>query len=287
MDKKYTKSQKTVLWIVFGIFSIYALSLIFPFIWMLVNSFKTNSEFFNNIWALPSKLTFSNYKNVFSYRMYTQTGSYGIFQMFIFSIIITLAATLVNTLLSAMAAYVVARYEFRGRNLIYSVAVFTLIMPVVGTLPAQFRLMQNLRLHNTVLGLLVLYSGAFGFTFFILHGYFKNLSHTYTEAALVDGANDFQVFTRIMLPMARPVLVSTAIIYAIEIWNDYITPSLYLKNYPTLAVGVRYLSQSMLSQGAYSEMFATMIISIMPILIVFVVFRKTIMENMIAGGIKG
>lgn len=283
----YSTPAKIILWVIFIIFSVYAFTLIFPFAWMFVNSFKTNQEFFTNVWALPQSFSFRNYTSVLGYNMQTSAGTFNITHMFLLSVGITLAATVINTLLSTMAAYVIARYKFKGRNLLYSVALFTLIMPIVGTLPAQFRLMQNLGLYNTIIGILILYSGSFGFTFFIMHGYFKNISPTYAEAAFVDGASDFQVFLRIMLPMAKPIMISLAIIYGIGIWNDYITPSIYLKNYPTLAVGIRYLTQTMVSTGAYAEMFATMIISIVPILAIFIAFRNTIMENMVAGGLKG
>ena len=283
----YSTPAKIILWVIFVIFSVYAFTLIFPFAWMFVNSFKTNQEFFTNVWALPQSFSFRNYTSVLGYNMQTSAGTFNITHMFILSVGITLAATVINTLFSTMAAYVIARYKFKGRNLLYSVALFTLIMPIVGTLPAQFRLMQNLGLYNSVIGILILYSGSFGFTFFIMHGYFKNISPTYAEAAFVDGASDFQVFLRIMLPMAKPIMISLAIIYGIGIWNDYITPSIYLKNYPTLAVGIRYLTQTMVSTGAYAEMFATMIISIVPILAIFIAFRNTIMENMVAGGLKG
>ncbi len=287
MHKYYSTGARILLWVIFAIFAVYALTLIFPFVWMLINSIKTNQEFFTDIWALPKGFKIENYFNAFSYSMQTASGSYNLLTMFLVSVGITLTATVVNTLLSTMAAYVVARYKFPGRNLLYSLALFTLIMPVVGTLPAQYRLMQTIGLYNTIPGLLVLYSGSFGFTFFIMHGYFKNVSETYAEAAFVDGASDFQVFTKIMVPMARPIMISMAIIYGIGIWNDYVTPSIYLKSVPTLAVGIRYLTQTMTSSGAYAEMFAAMIISIVPIIAIFIAFRKTIMENTIAGGIKG
>lgn len=285
--KKYTIGQKVILWIVFIIFGIYALTLLFPFIWMFINSFKTNKEFFENIWAFPKKPHFANYANVFGYKMKTSAGEFNMMTMFLISVLITSLATIINTMLSTMAAYVIARYKFFGRGILYATALFTLIMPVVGTLPSQYRLMQNLKLYNTIIGILVLYSGSFGFTFFIMHGYFKNISNTYAEAAFIDGASDFQVFYKIFLPMSKPIMVAMAIIYSIGIWNDYITPSIYLKDYPTLAVGIRYLTQTMVSKGAYSEMFASMIVAVVPILVVFIIFRKTIMENTVAGGLKG
>lgn len=282
--RKFSPLQKVVLWIVFVIFAVYAFTLIVPFMWMLVNSFKSNSEFFADIWALPKQFNFDNYISVFTN---FSVGRYNLFTMFLVSVGITLAATIINTLLSAMAAYVVAKYENWVTKTIYSIAIFTMIMPVVGTLPAQYRLMQSLQLVNTVPGLLILYANAFGFTFFIMHGYFKSLSWTYAEAAFVDGANDFQVFFGVMLPMARPVAISMSVIYAIGVWNDYVTPSIYLRSVPTMAVGIRTLTQTMIASGGYAEMFATMILSIIPILIVFIIFQKAIMENTVAGGIKG
>jgi raffinose/stachyose/melibiose transport system permease protein/N-acetylglucosamine transport system permease protein len=287
--KKFTPIRKIVMWVVFVIFAIYAFTLVFPFVWMLINSLKTNSEFFQgDIWSLPKKITFENFIGAFNnYSIYRQGREYGLFSMFLTSIIITVSATIINTVLSTMTAYVIAKYNFFGKKVIYSIAIFTMIMPIVGTLPTQYQLMKNLHLINSIPGILVLYSGCFGFTFFIMHGYFSSVSWTYAEAAFIDGASDFQVFWHVMLPMARPIMVSLGIIYAIGIWNDYVTPSIYLQDMPTLSVGLRTLSQLMISNGAYSEMFAAMIIAILPILIVFVVFQKTIMENTLAGGIKG
>jgi ABC-type glycerol-3-phosphate transport system permease component len=290
MFKKIAKAPKQTIVksIVFIIFAIYALSLIFPFAWMLVNSFKENKEFFKNIWALPNSFYLGNYMRVFTdFKVDTPKGSFNLLQMFLISIFVTVGGTFLNIMVSSMAAYVIAKYKFKGSNLIYSVAIFIMIVPIVGTLPSQYRLMQDLGLYNTIIGLFVLYSGGFGFNFFMMHGFFKSISWTYAEAAFVDGASDFKVFYKIMIPLAKPSMISLAIIHAIGLWNDFTTPSIYLKNYPTLAVGIRALTAKMVATGAYAEMFATMIISIIPIIILFVAFQKTIMENTFAGGIKG
>ena len=270
------------------IFAVYAFTLIFPFVWMLVNSFKTNQEFFINIWALPKQFRVDNYLRVITdFQVFRETGSFNIVKMFGISIFVTFVGTIVSLTVSSMVAYVVAKYKFPGSTFLYSLSVFVLIVPVVGTLPSQYLLMQNLGLYNTFLGLFVLYSGGFGFNFLFLYGFFRNISWTYAEAAFVDGATDFQVFYKVMLPLAKPSIIALGVIHSIGLWNDYITPSIYLKNYPTLAVGLRSLSAAMLAKGAYAEMFATMIISILPILIIFIIFQKTIMENTVVGGLKG
>ena len=283
-----TTPQRIVKWIVFIIFAFYAMTLLFPFAWMLLNSFKTNSDFVRNIWGFPKKIIFDNYINAFIKTTIPVSGKkYNIASMFGFSIFITLSATVINTFLSTCVAYVVAKYKFVGRNILFSIALFALILPTAGTLVAQYKLMTALKLTNTIVGLLILYSGSFGFTFFIMQGIFKGISWTYAEAAFIDGASDFKVFIKIMIPMAWPTMVSLAVIYSIGIWNDYTTPSLYLRKYPTLAVGMRNLTDSLQKRGAYSEMFAAMLVSLIPILVLFISFQKTIMENTIAGGLKG
>jgi len=287
MEKTYSKGQKAILWTVFAIFSIYAFTLIFPFVWMLINSFKTNQEFFTNIWSLPKNIGFKNYVSAFNYVKKTKYGSFNLASMFFVSVFLTVVGTIINTLLSAMTAYVVAKYDFFGKKAIYNIAIFSMIIPIVGTLPSQIRLMNFLKINDSIIGILILYSNPLGLSFLILYGYFKNVSPTYQEAAFIDGAGHFQVFLKIMLPMARPTLIALAIINGIGIWNDYLTPAIFLKSIPTLAVGIDDLSVLMRGQAAYAEMFATMIISIIPILIIFVIFRKTIMENTIAGGLKG
>lgn len=283
--QKRSKTAKIVIYIVFAIFIIYAFTLVFPFVWMLFNSVKTASEFFENIWALPEKLMLTNYLDVLTFRD-TNTNM-TIVGMFGLSVLITVGGTLVAVMSSSVAAYTVAKYKFAGRNLIYALAIFIMIVPVAGTLPMQYRLMKALHLYDSILGLFVLYSGAFGFNFFMLYGFFRNLSWGYAEAARVDGASHATVFFRIMLPMAKPAIIAIMVIHSINLWNDYTTPALYLKSMTTLAVGLNYLIDNMTRQSMYPQMFATMIIALIPILIVFICFQKTIMENTVAGGLKG
>ena len=276
-----------LIWVVFAIFAVYAFTLVAPFFWTLFNSFKSSEQFTTNIWSLPSPFTFVNYKTALNTSINKGGVEYNIIGMFFISVGITIAATIINLLLSAMAAYVVAKYKFFGRNILFSVALFAMILPTAGTLTAQWKLMDFFGLTDSIVGLLILYSGAFGFNFFILQGIFKNISWTYAEAAFVDGAGHFRVFFTIMLPIIRPTLVSLAIIYSIGIWNDYYTPSLYSKSVPTLAVGLRELQIQLTHTSAYPALFATMVIAMLPILILFICFQKTIMENTIAGGLKG
>ena len=279
--------------IMFLIFLLYAVTLVLPFVFMIINSLKGNDEFFSgNIWSFPKNLTFSNYVNAFlnfptAGKIAGKTVEFNMISMLFVSLGITLATTFLNTLVASCLAYVLARYEFKGRTLIYSVIILVMVVPVIGTLPSKYKLMSNLHLIDNPIGLILLYASGLGMQFFILYGFFKNISPGYIEAAFVDGATDAKAFFKIMLPIARPTLVSVSVIYAIGIWNDYTTASIFMKNIPTLAVGLRKMLVDLQHRAAFPESFAAMAIALLPILIIFICFQKTIMQNTVAGGLKG
>ena len=283
--KRY-KGEKVLFIIMFIVFVLFAASFIFPFLWLCMNAFKTQGDFAKDFMSLPPTWTFDNFKNAFTFKNIA-TKNYTVFQMMGMSVLIAGVGTIVTVFTSSAAAYVVAKYKFPGRNLIFSVVMFSLIVPIVGSLPSQIQLMDALNLSNTVIGCIFLYSGGFGMNFLLLYSFFKNLSWTYVEAARIDGASDFKIFCRIIIPMAKGPIIAISIIQLIGLWNDYLTPSIYLPNKPTIAVGLKYLSDTMIQQGNYTLLFATIIIAMIPIITLFCCFSKTIMENTSVGGLKG
>lgn len=275
--------QKVILTIVGIIFFLYSLSLIFPFLWTLYNSLKDNREFFaeGGVWALPKKWLFKNYINVWK--------EYDLIIYFFNSIKITVAGTLLGIMNSATAAYVVAKYKFRGRNIIYTTVISVMLIPGIGSLAALYRFMNQTGLYNTHLGIILLYAGGFGMGFLILYGFFQGLSWSYAEAAFVDGATDWQVFIKVMLPQAKPALGAIAIIQGISIWNDYFSPYMFLQDKEkfTLGVGLRQIVLEQSYAADWPKMFAAMIIATLPVLIVYAIFQNTLIENTVAGGLKG
>ncbi len=271
-------------WVVFALFVIYAVSLLFPFIWMLVSSFKTGEEFDLNHYGWPKEFYGLNFIEVMQYEIDGQS----IASMFLMSVLLTVLGTVINIFFSACAAYVLSKFKFIGRGLIYGVAIFTMIVPIVGTLPAQVQMMQTLHLDedNAILGVLFLYSGAFGFNFILLYSSFSSVSNSYLEAAAIDGCGRFKTFFRVVLPQVKGSLVACGVLQAIGYWNDYSTPRLFLpRGMTTLAVGLERLQSS--SGGNYPRIFASMIISIVPVLIIYLIFQKKIIESTNAGGLKG
>lgn len=276
-----------VKYIVFAVFCLYAVSLTVPFLWMLFNSFKGRGEFIGgNIFGFPQAWTLYNYSYVLGYSI---RGT-AVWRMFLNSVLLTLAGTAVNVFFSTIAAYCVAKYRFPGRNVIYAVAVVTMIVPIVGTLPAQVRMLETFGMQDSFAGVLFLYSGAFGFNFILLHSAFVNISWNYAEAAQIDGANQAQIMFRVMLPIGMGSVVAVAILQAIAIWNDYSTPYLFMYSTPTLSVGLQELQSAFTSGsegGNFPGIFTTVVITVLPVLVLFACFQKKIMENTVAGGLKG
>jgi len=272
-------------WVVFAIFFIYSVSLLFPFLWMLLNSFKSGEEFMSgNIFGWPKQFYGKNFIEVMNYQVDGQT----VWSMLLNSIILTVVGTAVNVFLSACAAYCLSKFKFVGRKVIYAVAIFTMIVPIIGTLPSEVVMMETLGLQDSMLGVIFLYSGCFGFNFIMLYSAFNSISWSYAEAAAIDGAGRFKTFFTVMLPMAKGPIVACAILQAIVYWNDYTTPFLFMPSHMTLAVGLQRLQQELGgSTGNYPMVFASMLIALLPVLILYIVFQKKIIENTNAGGLKG
>lgn len=278
--------NKIVYIIVLAIFVLYSISLIYPLTWVFTNSFRTKQNFFlyplQSIFQEFDSLSLKNYVNAFA--------SYDIGTMFFNSIVISFGATFFTMLVSAMSAYVVSKYDFAFKHVIYAVSIFIMIIPTTGSLATTYKLMNDLGLAGHRYGLIIMAASGFGFNFFMIYSAFSNLSWSYAESAMIDGAGHLRVFFSIMLPLIKPVLFSVGLIAFIGLWNDYYSPYMYMRENPTLAVGIYLMSFNITTgQNAYDYpgLFALMMLATAPIIAVFSVFQKTIMSNMVAGGLKG
>ena len=278
--------ERVVLTIAFVLFAIYAVSLIYPFIWTFLNSLKSNKEFFDDGLSLPQKWLFVNYKDTLTTKMiYNDTNLFGMFGN---SILLTVLCTIAPMVSSTLAAYATARFKrFKICKIIFNIALLVQIVPTVGSLTATYKLVHDLNMDNNYATIWLLSAGGFSFTYLMLYGCFSGISQTYSEAAKIDGAGNFRVFLQIILPQAKPVLVSLTILAFIGSWNDYLTPFLYMDDYPTVSLRLYELQSQMIYASEMPSLFCGIILSLVPIVIVFSVFQGTIMENTSAGGIKG
>ncbi|MDR0426723.1 MAG: carbohydrate ABC transporter permease [Clostridiales bacterium] len=278
--------------VVFIIFFVYAVTLVYPFVWMAVNSLKTKFEFYNDVFSFPEVPQWQNwYDALIGFKVIGEAGEttreVNMLGMFVTSVLLVTGLTFFEVMVSALTAYTVCFYKFPLRKIVYSVIIFALVVPIVGTLPAMYRFMKDTKLLNTIPGIMFMCVNGLGFSFLLLYGSFKSLSWSYAEAAAIDGAGHFRTFFQVMLPLAMPFITATAIITAIGFWNDYTTPQIFLRKYPTIAVGVNTLAVQMERKTEYPMMFACMLLAVIPMVILFACFQKTIMKNMVAGGIKG
>jgi len=295
LDKR-TGGEKVIFTIVFVIFFIYALSILYPLFYLFVNSFQSRLGYIQNLtqegnsFALPEKWHFENYVNAFK-RMavpsVTTGEDIGLLSMFFNSTWFMIISVGESMFFSCSCAYAVSRYDFKGRNFIYGLAIFTMTIPIMGNMGASFKLTSELGLYNSPLYLFVTCCGGFGFNFLIMYGFFKNISWSYAESVFIDGGGHYTVYFKIMLPQALPTVTALSIMSFIGAWNDYTTPLLYLPDYPTVASGLYQIRLSLGRTGNLPVVFASLVMSVIPVIIVFAIFSDTIMKNMTIGGLKG
>lgn len=286
MKKKSFKSrtEKIVYAIIFILFVIYAAYILYPFLFMLNASLKENGRaFLRNTVGISFPMYFSNFLKAFKQ---LETAENSFIQMTINSIWVAGASTALSIMSSSVAAYVISKYKFRGRQLIYSLVLITMMIPVYGALPSRYRLLSQLGWVDSPLYVISAACG-FDFAFLVIYSFFKGISWNYAEAAFMDGATHTGVFFKIMFPMAIPAITAIAITNFISAWNAYDGPLLYLPNMPTLSAGLYAYETKMEHHANQPVYFAGVILSLIPILTLFLVFQNTIMTKIYTGGLKG
>ena len=269
--------------IVFVLFALYVFTLFFAILWAVNASLKSQVEFNQDVNSLPKEWLFSNYVTAFTAVQANETNMFG---MFWNSIWYSCGGALLTVFTSSVTSYVVAKYKFPGRNVIYAIAIITMMIPIVGSFPSQYRVYDTLKIIDSPF-IIITAAAGFGFEFIVLFSFFRTLSWTYAEAGFIDGASHFKVFFRVMLPQALPVIGSLFIVAVVNRWNDYMFPTLFMQSYPTLSSGL-YIFQLEMTRGInYPVLFAGLIISVIPVIVLFVCFQNRMMESMSVGGIKG
>lgn len=261
-----------------------------PLLWAIVSAFKTNREFLSDPWSLPGGARLDNFA-----RAWTVAN---IGQYFVNSVVVVVISVPLTMLLGAMAAYVLARYDFPGNRIVYFGFVGGLIFPVFLALVPLFfvvRNTQSLPLVGQFLGLnsylslaLVYVAFSMPFTVFFLTAFFRTLPNSIAEAAIVDGCSHFGLFFRVMLPMAKPGLISIGLFNVLGHWNQYVLP-VVLMNQPekkVLAQGLAALAISQGYRGDWTALFAGLVIALLPVLIVYVLFQKQVQAGLTAGVLK-
>lgn len=262
-------------------------------LWGVGISIADESWYLDNPTAFfPLKIDFSNYKKAmekFTFESYVngELIETNYFTLIFNSLWFSLGVTAMKMISTVFFAYAVAKFEFPGRKFLYAFIVVQMMLPIYGQTAANYQLLDNLGLVDSPLFLIAQGAGH-GMYFLIVYAFFRNLPSGYAEAAKIDGAGPFTVFFKVMLPQARPIIVSLSVMQFISAWNSYDTPLLYLPSYPTLSTALYLYKDNMFQLGLSTPTyFAGMLISIIPVAVLFLIFNKQIMNNISIGGMKG
>ena len=287
MKKKFDNVDRLYKVFIYVALITLAISIIVPVAWVFMASIKENKEFYSNPWALPAGFYFQNFINAFEK---ASMGSY-----FFNSVISTALALIILLVVSLPASYVLARYKFNGKRILNTlfmaglfinvnyivVPIFLMLMGWDDTLNISFFL------DNIVVLAVVYASTAIPFTVYLLSSYFQTLPKAYEEAALIDGCGYFKTMIKVMIPMAKPSIVTVILFNFLAFWNEYIIAlTLMSGSNRTLPVGLLALMQASRGKAEYGMMYAGLVIVMLPTLILYIMVQKKLTQGMTLGGLK-
>ena len=269
-----------------------AISIVIPVGWVFLASIKENSEFYGNPWTLPKGVYFQNFIDAFEK---AKMGEY-----FINSILVTGLALLILLVVALPAAYVLARYRFFGSKLInimfmggLFINVNYIVVPIFLMFVDADKFLRQLGtdgffLNNLFVVALVYASTALPFTIYLLSGFFVTIPRDYEEAAYMDGCGYFRTMVQIMMPMALPSIITVILFNFLSFWNEYIiSMTLLTKDSKTLPVGLMQLMQAQKAAANYGQLYAGLVIVMLPTLILYILVQKKLTQGMSLGGLKG
>lgn len=251
-----------------------------PLLWAFLSSFKTYSEINSSALTLPSSFRLDNYRSAFQYAP--------IAKYFLNSVIIVGCSVLVTVILVAMCAYVISRFEFRLKLLIVLLISASLMLPAQAISQPLFTIFQKLGIFDTKLGLVIVYSAmGIPMSFFVMVSYYKTIPTALEESAYIDGASFLQTFLRVILPLAKPGLVTIAMLQFINIWNEFYFALMLTSGdrARTVPIALNYYMGTFANN--YSALFAAVVLTVLPTIILFIALQKQVMESLTAGAVKG
>lgn len=291
MEKKNKKPGHIISQIIiYAALLILAISIIVPVAWVFMASLKMNSEFLGgdiSPWALPKTFRYQNFVTAFI------DGRMG--EFFMNSVLVTAMALIILLALALPASYVLSRFEFKSRkflNALFMAGLFVnisyIVIPIFLMLSSANRALGvEFFLNNRFILAVVYASSALPFTVYLLSGYFKTLPKGFEEAAYIDGCGHFKTMTKIMIPMAKPSIITVILFNFLSFWNEYIIAYTLMDGHDTLAMGLKNLMAVEKAATNYGIMYAGLVTVMLPTLILYILVQKQLTEGMTLGGLKG
>ena len=258
---------------------IYFLLIAYPIFWLIMNSLKTYKEIYKNIWAMPQVPQWMNYVNAWNR---------GVSRYFLNSVLVT-GATIVLTIFSAaLGSYSLARFRFRGNQLVFMLCMGGMMLSPQVTLIPLYQIIRFLRIKNTYLAMIIPYSAyRIPMMIMLIRSFFLTIPKEMEESACLDGCSDFQIFVRIFLPVSKPILLTCCILIAYYAWNEFLFAMIFVdsESLKTIPTGLMNLRDAL--QTDWGTLLAGMTISALPLIILFFCMQKHFIRGMTAGAVKG
>lgn len=253
----------------------------YPLIFLLQNSFKGKMEFITSpAWSLP---------RVFSLENYIHVGiKSGFYRYFLNSIFVSVVSVILIIIASSMAAYAIARIKFKGNNLVFMLFVAGMMIPIHSTLIPVYKMTLSLGLYDQLIGLIGPYVAfSLPISIFILTGFIRNIPHELEEAAIIDGANYYQIYYKIILPLTKPAISTIAIYNITMLWNEFVY-ALVLTSSPENRILTLGLFEFQSAYGVdIPKTLTALLLSVLPLIVMYIFFQKKIIKGMTAGALKG
>ena len=253
---------------------------LFPIVWVVLSSFKTNREILSNGLQLPSTFSFSGYKQALEMAP--------ILKFFVNSLIVSFASTALNVFILAMAGYVFAKKKFRFKNLIFGILSLSMVIPSTALMSPVYTVITKLHLYDTKMALILVYTALnMPISLMILRSAFAAIPTELEEAAYIDGAGFFRTFWQVMMPCAKGGLASAAVLAFLGSWNEFTFALLLTRSTSTrtLPLSLSYFTSQF--SFNYTAMFAAITIAVLPSIIVFSIFQEQVCSSLTAGSVKG
>lgn len=261
---------------------LWTVSILFPLVWIFYESLKTNREFFQSAWSLPAVPQWKNYK--------TAWNSLNISRSMLNTVYYVGASGIIGLLITTICAYALTRLEWKGKKIVYETIMISLFLPGINALVPQYVLAKKLHLVNSLTGLITLNVLAVSaFDILLLGGFMQTIPNELEESAYIDGASIFQVYWKVIMPLAKPGIMTIGIFKFLGLYNDFLPPLIYLSDPKKYTIGVNMYQANQLMQykADWVSLCAGVVIAMIPTLIVYLVFQKQIVEGATLGSVKG
>lgn len=259
---------------------LFFIACLYPLVWLVINSFKTNEDLFANTWGLPIKWTLENYKHAIV------DGNIG--RYFLNSIFVSVISVALTLILCIMAAYGVTRLKWKRSKLVMGIFLLGMMIPAYGSIIPMYNIFNKIGILNSYIAVIIPHvTFALPMGIFIMTGFFAGLPVELEEASIIDGCALMTSFRKVIIPVAIPGIVTVAVISFINIWNDLLFSQIFLTDQDKMPLTIGLTQFQGIYSTDYVGMIAAIVVTVVPVIIVYIILHEKIIDGMISGAVKG